>query len=333
LTSGQTRYKGRGKLDLHSLPADIGNICSDLRDHVNSLQASIQKEFTTSLGTEPKLYFDFLDATEANALAFTDGEWSFIGLTGGFLSQTALQLQKLTARTAFHKWLAVPSGHYQSEPNAVLVSLFRLVQSFVWAHELGHHVYGHVPFQIGVQCFRLEATTCSSESGSLRSQAGELDADQHGVQTLLNQLARDPDSFFEGSLRGLATASPNRDLQLRLLLTAITLFFLSSQQCPHSAATISKLTHPPRLIRIDYVAGVMRDWLKEHSLISELSRADFCTLVDCIEEPTGGAARRFNTEQQANALSCKEWAAYLRGLKAARNELRKDNEQLEWKRR
>lgn len=243
-----------------------------------------------------------------------------------------LQLQELIVCTSFPKWLAVAPEHYQSEPSAVLVSLFRLVLSFVWSHELGHHICGHVQLNVGTQHFRFEATTCS-EFGSLRRQAEELDADKHAVETLLNQLKRDPDAFFEGSMRGLAAASPSRDLQLRCLLAAVTVFLLSSQQCRYSAATISTLTHPPRLIRIDYLAGVIRDWLKEESLVSVLSRDDFYALVDCIEKPTTDNTGAFNAEHQARALSDDEWRKYLSDLEEVRKGLRKDNEQFEWKRR
>lgn len=59
LTNGQTKYKDRGKLALHWLSRETEDTCKQLRHHINTLQASIQKQFTTPHGAEPKLYFEF----------------------------------------------------------------------------------------------------------------------------------------------------------------------------------------------------------------------------------------------------------------------------------
>lgn len=330
LTGGQTKYKDRGKLALHWLPQETALACEKLRSDINTLQTSIAKLFTTPKGMEPKLYFDFLDSSDANALAFTDGSWSFIGLTGGFPEQTMTKVEKLIGCPSFPKWLAIETEHYQSKPRAVSESLFRLVLSFVWAHELGHHISGHVPLE-AAKHVRFEAMDCSKE-GSLRRQAEELDADKHGIETLLHQLKRDPGAFFDSNMSGLSATSPNREMQLRFLLAAVAVFLLSTEQCRYSAATIGTLTHPPRLIRIDFITGVMRDWLKKESVDSTLTKNDFYTLVDRIETPNPEGADVFNAEYQAKALSDEEWKRYFADLSEVRTSVRKENEQREWKR-
>ena len=328
LTSGQTKYKDRGKLALHWLPQEMADACTKLRSDINTLQTSIANLFTTHHGMEPKLYFDFLDSSDVNALAFTDGSWSFIGLTGGFPEQTMAKVEKLTGCPSFPEWLAIKTEHYQSKRHAVSESLFRLVLSFVWAHELGHHISGHIPLE-AARHVRFEAMDCLKE-GSLRRQAEELDAVKHGIETLLNQLKRDLGAFFDGKMIGLSAASPNHEPQLRFLLAAVAVFLLSSEQCRYSAATIGTLTHPPRLIRVYFITGVAQDWLIKESVESTLTKNDFYTLVDCIETPE--SIEVFNAGHQATALSDEEWKNYLADLSDVRTSVRKENEQREWKR-
>jgi hypothetical protein len=259
------RYKDCGRLALHRLPPDVESVVSELRDRINRLHSSIQKLFVTSLGTEPKLHFDFIDSAQANALAFSDGEWAFIGLTEGFLTETAVQLRRLVENDSFRRWLGAPPEAYEGEPSEIWVTLLRILLSFVWAHELGHHVYGHI--QPTSKTFRIEATKC--QTGSLEHQAAELDADRNATHVLLTQLQRDSQAFLHGCVI-TDTTLPDGDLQLRLLLASITSFLFSSEPCPYDSSSVYELTHPPRLIRIDFMLGAVRDWLNKQSMTSKI---------------------------------------------------------------
>jgi hypothetical protein len=135
------RRKYVGKQDFERLPDKLRTTISGIRKEINENLEVDRLKMLTDNG-RPNLYFDFAESSEANAVAFASEGWATIGISTALMtaadqiaasvSQDALALNRLGL------------GPVYKDPELSRSHLESLLCRFVAAHEMGHHVGGHL---------------------------------------------------------------------------------------------------------------------------------------------------------------------------------------------
>ena len=173
LVPAELRQRYRGKQDLDS---------RDLEPNLGSLLAEIQGVLNGDLQQRnPSFHFDYIDATEPNALAFEDEGFAFVAITMPLIRELFWKAERLSKDPRVIEVLKVTST--KTEPWAIQVFLFATQLSFVVAHEYSHHDRGHI-----LPSTQLRLELPSDGTGSLRRQAQEVDADGLAVYLVLSHL-------------------------------------------------------------------------------------------------------------------------------------------------
>ena len=135
----------------------------------------------------PRLYFDYLDSDMANALAFTDGSYSFIGVTLPLVGNVSRVSAALSASDAVISSLDLPR---ETDREPVHAALFWMMLNFVVTHEYSHHVRGHIR---RAEPNPVEEIRGGSLNGGLQRQAREADADGYSAYFSLAYWFDSPD--------------------------------------------------------------------------------------------------------------------------------------------
>ena len=281
-----------GKLDIEKVESP--SFRSFLRLIQKTMNETLRLEGVNASGgiQHPPFHFDYLDVGVGikNALAFQHADFSFIVVTLPLVESVwrlSLRLSRspIVVELLHIDPLTVP-------PDALQGLLFTIQLSFLVSHEYTHHVHRHcVESQSGLIGLWTEFLH-DATSGSMDSQAQELDADGYAAYLVLAHLLR-------GERRASALAELGRsdtpgsdgdELLLMCFFLAVLAFFCEFWHGEVDMACVYKFRHPPPPVRIKYMIQVTEMWCGQNGSVPQswFSPARFQELfraaADVIEE-------------------------------------------------
>ncbi len=260
-----------GKLDIEKVESP--SFRSFLHLFQKTMNEELQSEGVNASGgvQHPPFHFDYLDvgAGIKNAHAFQHADFSFIVVTLP-LVESLWHLSRRLSRSP----IVVELLHLDPAtmvPDAFQGLLLGIQLGFLVSHEYTHHVHLHcVESQSGV--FRLWTEfQHGATSGSMNSQAQELDADGYAAYLVLAHLLR-------GETRSSVLAELGRsDLQgtdadeplLKCFFLAVLAFFCEFWREDMDMALVYQFTHPPPPVRIKYMIQVAEMWCGQNGSVPQ----------------------------------------------------------------
>jgi hypothetical protein len=238
-------------------------------------------------------HFDFLDVRDGieNAHAFQHAGFSFIAVTRPMVELIWRVSHSLSRSRRVSKLLGLGP---EVDSDVFQGLLFQIQMNFLVSHEYTHHIHGHSLAGTGGATGLWSEFPPDLTSGSLLSQAQELDADGYAEFLVLAHL-------LSGERRNTALAQCGRaDLQGaggdELLLTCFFLsvlaFFCNFGRGECDTTSIYKLPHPLPPVRITYVIRVAEMWCGENKSVPQtwFNVARFQALFSVAAEAVGETA-------------------------------------------
>jgi len=216
------------------------------------------------------VHFDYVLSSVANAVAFQDEGFAFVGFTIPMFDNIATVCKLLTDAPQI-AGLFRPGEVTAQEQNQLFIAFLGLQHQFVACHELGHHFHGHSSAGATASATWQEFADKTGQGG-FRAQAKERDADGFAAHMMLrNCIAGHPRGKFL-ELLGQPDDAPDDLLLSALIIAAGSFFFYRAG--PFDAEKIEELTHPPAAARLHFIVEEIVAWLQEHRPAS----AGFVTL-------------------------------------------------------
>jgi len=328
---------------LWGVPDQQRVVLKTLRKHINQLWAN-ESGRLLRLGAHPKLHMDYIDTRRCGAgdlrdrrisaaLAFEHEGTSFVGVTRDLLdnvaefSSRAAESQRI--RDGFHlrpdqKLLA----------KELVVSLFTAQAVFVTAHELGHHVHGHILRDYGQKPYNeFDSGDEIPQLQALISQRKEIVADGYATRICLNNFLLSPGPRMQ-FLRCLKKPfwHPRADRWLARLVCLAAALFLYSR--PGTRKALNRLPHPPALVRMHYIIHQLRDWAAENSrpnLVRWATEGRIQKLISAVEGAVGSSHQEVGWHEQTAFMLSETGAAYRECLAEAEEPVRSSYEGTRWR--
>jgi len=306
--------KYRGKVDLTQTSiTDFERILLGLQAAINEALSQEDKNVDHHVPHGP-FHFDYIDSDVENALAFSCGGFSFIGITEPLV-------YKLWRLCAILDPVAAeflnPALIQALPPGALGTVLFRALLFFVVSHEYTHHVHGHISRTVLHDKIFNEIST-SRDIGSLDDQALEIDADGYAAFLVINNLIHGAEREVAVSILELQEQSPQS--QDNTLLTCFVMatgaFFYHGSPVVIDASTICALSHPPQAARMNWVVTEACRWCSYNnsSLLSWFTNENFNAIMAIVAEATWGSDGSRNWADQTEFFRSENGAKYLRDL-------------------
>jgi hypothetical protein len=247
-----------GRLRLLDAEEGLRGLLADIRMHMNDM-FGVQRLRLQVDGAHPKLHFDLIDdCDEVNALAFAVEGWSIVGVTQSLFRT----LQDVFAMACQNREFVASFGDAATPPQPIplFTLLYLTAFQFVSAHELGHHVHGHLGLPTRSATAVRKEFSVASGGSHLASQAEEVEADGYAVHMVLGNMLRGGPRAHAAQLLGGAEDQPGIDeTLLRVFMAAVVCFFHAVHQ-PFDAGKVDERSHPFELSRINTVITDMHGW-------------------------------------------------------------------------
>jgi hypothetical protein len=307
------RYKG--KLDLGELQKANPPLAAFLGDIQHTLNEALsnEKRNVPEHVDHPPFHFDYIESIVPNALAFRDGDYSFIGLTLPLISRLWDSCVALSQSAAVVALLETPGTPEREE--AILTVMCQTQLSFVVAHEYTHHVHGHLSQRTpGSEVFD-EVVSDHGKIGNLEMQAFEIDADGYAVYHVLAHLVTGPRREQAIALLGCAhaPASMQDEILFSSFVMAIGAFLLFAS--PVDVAKIYAHTHPPPAARMDRIMHQAIQWCKQNdrsTVAAYMTKERFQTIMVVVERALGNPEHDWGA--QTAFLKSEDGLKYLKAL-------------------
>jgi len=311
-----------GRYDLDRLPSP------DFR----RLLQKVQKVLNLSLISELPIpehkshhpfHVDFIDSAITNALAFTDGEYSFIGLTMPLIETILDVCARLSSSAAIAAAIGVQlSGE---ESYALQALLFEMILLFVVAHEYTHHVHGHLSSSDG-DMVPLRQVLADGDSGSMEEQIHEIGADSYAAYHLMGNWIGGARRSEAANLLKIDSALTNKleETIFSCVVVAVGGFMLLRPLRKLDGDTIYKLEHPPTGARLNFFMLTAVGWCEpERTNLKVWMRNErFLGLLASVAEVlwVPDDERYKDWAAQTEFLRSPDGATYLRKLQAGLDE-------------
>jgi hypothetical protein len=325
--------KYRGKQDFDRLPEELREQVYELHKEINEHLETDRLGVLTETG-HPNLYFDFVECSEDNAVAFTSEEWAMVGVTTGVLTTAHQMMSRLS-----HD---IPTLHCLGfrdvdEDQAMIHGLLRvLLFRFVTAHEFGHHAKGHLGIASASDGFQMREEIAPFPVGDkIEQHVLELEADAYAVENIVRPTLRRGKihRWLVSKTFGVEEDKPELDQRYAsALLIAVASYFQSIPQPGFTGETVREvLTHPPRLVRLRYITDTIRAMVSrgEPQLLSWLDASIFHRL--CSRALVKGKPPGMSLEQQEEFVESEAGRAYMQCLDDARAGITAKYERFAWK--
>ena len=326
----KTRYSGRQDPEKLDLP--YRQLACDLRDHVNKVY---ETQFDRVEGSGARvLYFDFIDSASTNAIAFRLDEYVFIAVTAGFLSRgNEICYAICHDPTAIRALGLSPSD--EAYAARIFTVLFSILLQFVVAHELGHHFHGHVGYAAVQGRSTLEEMADTDAPGENRvenSHVAEIEADGYAVKVVLTNTSQNGPKIAIASLLGCSLSDAALDgIISRLFLAAIIGYFHVLPQPSFTPDTVDTLSHPPRLVRLNFLIRGVQAWRAETKRHAELPTdrefAEFGTSIARALGPVAGVT----WEEQSSFVLSEAGKQYIQRIGNSTAPLREKMKDFQWR--
>jgi hypothetical protein len=327
----KTRYSGRQ--DPEKLDPPYRQLACDLRDHMNRVY---ETQFDRVEGSGARvLYFDFIDSSSTNAIAFRRDEYAFIGVTAGFLNRA-----NEVCYAICHDPTAIPALGLSPSDEAYAVRIFTVLFSillqFVAAHELGHHFHGHVGYASVQGRSVLEEMADPNAPGETRAEnchVAEIEADGYAVKVVLTNASQNGPKIAIASLLGCILSDPALDgIIERLFLAAVIGYFHVLPQPSFTPDTVGTLSHPPRLVRLNFLIRGVQAWRAETKhrnaeWPTDREFAEFGTSIARALDPVAGVT----WEEQSSFVLSEAGKQYIQRIGNSTALLREKMKDFQWR--
>jgi hypothetical protein len=210
------------------------------------------------------------------------------------------------------------------QPTHLFALLYLTAFQFVSAHELGHHVHGHLGLPTrSAMAVRKEFSVASGGS-HLVCQAEEVEADGYAVHMVLGNMLRGAPRTHAAQLLGMAEDQSCLDeTLLRAFMTAVVCFFHAVHQ-PFDAGKVDEQSHPFELSRINTVITDMHGWCadQEPKLEQWPDVPQFAELGGTLRQILRDTGIEDHWDDQTRFLQCQAGLDYRGRLYAERKTLR-----------
>jgi len=288
LSGLEDRQTYKGKQDLDLLQPTVRSLLVVIQNSLNEALLNEKRNVPEHVD-HPPFHFDYIDSNIPNAVAFRYEGYSFIGITMALINKlwdTCVRLSRSEAIATLMRICLTPE-----EYEAIHVVFFRTQLNFVVSHEYTHHVHGHVTPLGSVPEF-CDEILAGSETGSLKRQAREVDADGYATYLVLAHL-------FDSEWRSHAVKLLNCEresgsVQDEVLISAFVVvvgaFFFVRPPVALDNATVFDLTHPPQAARMNFVMENVMGWCKQNrpNMSEFMTKDRFNMLMSAAADATWG---------------------------------------------
>ena len=314
----RTHTPYRGKQDLERLS----------QVELRSLLGLIQQAFTLALANEKQdvpehvdhlpIHFDFIDSDSPNAHAFCDEAhaYAYIGVTMSLVYQLGEVSVAISRSEEVTDLLNVPMT--VAVRDGLHAMLFQTLWTFVAGHEYAHIVHGHSQ-QRGERSVTFSEFQDKDEIGDLDDQIMELDADGYGgVYHVLSNLFRD--DARKHALSALQIDAKTEGYQDEVLLccfvVAVGGFLFARPPVDVKTADVYKLTHPPQLVRLNYIMEHAIGWCRQNrpALVGWMTPPRFRMLMQPVASAIWGPRGGESWKNQIAFLESEPGKEYVRKL-------------------
>ena len=227
----------------------------------------------------PPFHFDYIDSDIPNALAFSDGDFSFVGMTMALV----YLLGDICVRLSRTEGIARPLWENRCRWNCVITS--RQCSSingiYFFAdlrHEYAHHVFGH---NLGSRAF--DEVLDGTKTGTLDGQAEESVADAYAVHHIMANM-------IGGSGKALAITAlelhdKTLDAQDQVLFACFVIvaaaYLISRTPVDLTKQNVYQLPYPPQIARLNYIMEAAVAWCRKDrpTLATWMTKGRFEALV------------------------------------------------------
>ena len=251
----------RGKLDLDVIEPPQRDLLRALQDNLNEALRNERQNVPEHV-PHPPFYMDFIDSDDANAMAFTEGDYSFIGITVALIRRIWDICLPLVQAPEIGFLLNLPLDT-EERRTSLHALLFRLQLNFVATHEYTHHVHGHTEGSTLDSRFANEID--AAEEGDLEMQVFELDADTYGIYQVLANLYH-AERAYAAELLGFNGADPDREDKklFACFVIAVGSFLFVRRSTVLTPENIYTLSHPAQATRMDFIMRQAVSWCRIH---------------------------------------------------------------------
>ena len=256
-----------GKLDIERLESpQVRSLLYSVQDALN--EALRRENVNASGGVEhAPFHFDYIDVdrnegnpNEQNALAFQHGGFSFIVVTLPMV-ELLWEVSRLLSRSQLMLQLL---GLEAESVDLDLVQrvLFQIQLGFLVSHEYTHHVHRHCTEAGGGAAVVWAEFLPDERTGSLDSQAQELDADAYAAYLTLSHLVCGDwrQSVLSQLGRGGNPTTECDESLLTIFFLAVMAFFCALWREGVNSASVYRTRHPSPPVRITFVIRVAEMW-------------------------------------------------------------------------
>jgi hypothetical protein len=304
----------RGKQELDAIERPLQDLLRALQANLNEALQNERQDVPEHVA-HPPFHMDFIDSDDANALAFTEGNYSFIGITVALVRRIwgiclplvqasdigillGLQLDTEERRTRLH------------------ALLFRLQLNFVTTHEYTHHVHGHTGGSSLDSRFASEINSIE-ENCDMETQVFELDADAYGAYHVLANLYA-AERAYAAELLGFDGRAPDREDQklLGCFVLAVGIFLFVRPSTVLTPENIYTLCHPAQATRMDFIMRSAVSWCRIHrpALAEWMSPDVFDRIMSTVAAVMPGADGGQGWAAQTRFLQTDLGDAYMKAL-------------------
>jgi hypothetical protein len=311
-------YRGKADLD-RPLPIALpATLLRALQEMLNTALAKADTNVETHVEHDP-FHLDYVDADEANAIAFCDGSYSFIGITLPQLDLLWSVAEKLSFSEKLKGQLPMSLTSEQlrdmSIEQRIQVVIFRLGMFLVVLHEFTHIVHGHV----GRTIYNEFSNHAVGDSElRLAAQIREADADGYGVYFLLANLIDGEEHSFITHVLGIDKESSDARDQLLLLcfIASAAGFFFTMPHTALNETNVYSFGHPPQAARMRLITQAILSWSRQNRLhLKEWTTQERYELImDPIAGAIWGANGGADWNQQVDFLRSEPGKIYTRRL-------------------
>lgn len=288
--------------------------------------------FLTNNG-HPNLYFDFAESSEANAVAFNSEGWAMIGISTALMTAVDQMMASLSQNAIALDQLGLKHVYKDSElgRNHLESLLFR----FIAAHEMGHHVRGHLG-DTSLSFAVREEIPVFQKGDKTREHILELEADAYAVESIVRPILRKHKirRWMVAQIFDMEEDSPELNQHFACaLLAAVATYFLFVEQPPFAVNTVKEvLSHPPRLVRLAYIKNEISKLLSIidpgfELRINEKSACRICSGARADRDSRAGMP----LEQQIEFAESESCGAYTEHLDRQRTIVTSDYLEFAWK--
>jgi hypothetical protein len=325
----RSRYTGKFDFDPERDP-----VLNDLYALINEMYTSHADRFVAADNSSPRLYFDFIAGTALNALAFTDGEYSYVGLTVGLVSQIESLAAELVSAEPVRE-LFTYSGPQEDQISDLWTALVTSILQFVALHELGHHMHGHCLLngELPVKVLEEYGPTNAELLDVAELHADEFDADGYAMTTLA-------ENFLAGPVRSEMLemiGGPRNEETDANLLTLITLaagtWLFSLTRTDTDPRQVTDSDHPPTPARLFQAMNTLHDWLAENRAGSEtwVSGRAYMQVMNVATSALKGGDVGELWDSLTSFLESAEGHAYLNSVQRVRQRRRESLKASRWR--